>query len=157
MPEVKTDQWAARVLEEHEHLRELIGDLKSFLETPRPEVGVKGAHTWSSELSQRLVKLHDELFRHFRFEEEGGMVEELSIAHPRFADRIGKVVSEHPQMLKAVRTIMTDALCYSEGECPEDPGLRRRVLAVLDQLDEHERNETDLIQRAEYRDTGAAD
>jgi hypothetical protein len=157
MPDVMTDQWAAQVLEEHEHLRELIADLKTFLEAPRPEVGVKGAHTWSSELSQRLVTLHDELFRHFRFEEEGGMVEELSVAHPRFADRIDEVVSEHPQMLKAVRNIMVDALSYSEGEKPEDPQLRRRVLAVLDQLSEHERKETDLIQRAEYRDTGAAD
>jgi cobalamin biosynthesis Mg chelatase CobN len=157
MPEVKTDQWVAQVLDEHRHLREVIAELKSFLEAPRPEIGVKGAHTWSSELSQRLVKLHDELFRHFRFEENSGMVEDLSIAHPRFADRIDKVVSEHPQMLKAVRTIMTDALSYSEGEKPEDPQLRRRILAVLDQLAEHERQETDLIQRAEYRDTGAAD
>jgi hypothetical protein len=157
MPEVKTDQWVAQVLDEHRHLREVIAELKSFLEAPRPEIGVKGAHTWSSELSQRLVKLHDELFRHFRFEENSGMVEDLSIAHPRFADRIDKVVAEHPQMLKAVRAIMTDALCYSEGECPEDPELRRRILAVLEQLHEHERQETDLIQRAEYRDTGAAD
>ena len=157
MPEVITDQWAAPVLAAHEPLRELLGEMKTFLEAPRPEVGVKGAHTWSSELSQRLVKLHDELFRPFRFEEEGGMVEELSVAHPRFADRIDEVVAEHPKMLKAVRGIMTDALCYSEGRCPEDPQLRRRILAVLDQLNEHERKETDLIQRAEYRDTGAAD
>lgn len=157
MPDVITHQWAAQVLEEHEHLRELIAELKSFLEKPRPKVGEKGAHTWSSDLSQRLVTLHDELFRHFRFEEQGGMVEELSVAHPRFSDRIEEVVSEHPQMLKAVRTIMVDALAYSEGEKPEDPQLRRRVLAVLEQLHEHERKETDLIQRAEYRDTGAAD
>ncbi|MGB5817127.1 MAG: hemerythrin domain-containing protein [Thermoanaerobaculia bacterium] len=157
MPETMTDQWVAQVLEEHEHLRELICDLKSFLEVPRPKIGEKGAHTWSSELSKRLVTLHDELFRHFRFEEEGGMVEELSVAHPRFADRIDEVVSEHPQMLKAVRNIMVDALSYSEGEKPEDPQLRRRVIAVLDQLAEHECKETDLIQRAEYRDTGAAD
>ena len=157
MPEVMTNQWAAQVLEEHEHLRELIADLKTFLEAPRPKIGEKGSHTWSSELSQRLVTLHDELFRHFRFEDEGGMVEELTVAHPRFADRINEVVAEHPQMLKAVRSIMVDALSYSEGEKPEDPKLRRRVLAVLDQLAEHERKETDLIQRAEYRDTGAAD
>lgn len=157
MPEVMTNQWAAQVLAEHEHLRELIADLKTFLEAPRPKIGEKGSHTWSSELSQRLVTLHDELFRHFRFEDEGGMVEELSVAHPRFADRINEVVAEHPQMLKAVRGIMVDALSYSEGEKPEDPQLRRRVLAVLDQLAEHERKETDLIQRAEYRDTGAAD
>jgi len=157
MPETMTDQWAAQVLEQHRYLGELIDDLRSFLEAPRPKIGVKGAHTWSSELSQRLVKLHDELFRHFRFEEEGGMVEELTVAHPRFADRVDEIVAEHPQMLKAVRTIMTDALSYSEGEKPEDPQLRRRVLAVLDQLAEHECKETDLIQRAEYRDTGAGD
>ena len=157
MPEVITDEWAAQVLEEHEHLRELIADLKSFLEAPRPKVGEKGAHTWSSELSSRLVKLHDELFRHFRFEEEGGMVEDLTLAHPRFSDRIEDVVAEHPRMLKAVRDIMVDALAYSEGEKPEDPQLRRRVLTVLDELHEHEKKETDLIQRAEYRDTGAAD
>jgi hypothetical protein len=157
MPEDITNQWAAQVLEEHRHLREIIADLKSFLAAPRPKVGENGAHTWSSELSRRLVKLHDEFFRHFRFEEEGGMVEELSVAHPRFADRLDEVVSEHEQMLKGIRRIMVDALSYSEGEKPEDPQLRRRVLAVLDEHDKHERKETDLIQRAEYRDTGAAD
>lgn len=157
MPEDITNQWTAQVLEEHRHLRRIIADLKSFLAAPRPEVGQKGAHTWSSELSQRLVKLHDELFRHFRFEEEGGMVEELSVAHPRFADRLDEIVSEHKQMLSAIRAIMADALAYSQEDPPDDPRLRRRIFAVLDEHDQHERKETDLIQRAEYRDTGAAD
>ena len=157
MSEAVTDQWIVQVMEEHRELNALVSNLRDFLDRPRPKIGDQGSHRWAAELSGHLVKLHDRLFRHFRYEEQGGMVEDLLERHPRASDRIESVMGEHPEMLDCCRTLLTDCLAYSEGTRPEDPALRRRLLALLDQLHEHERQETDLIQRLEYRDTGAMD
>jgi hypothetical protein len=85
------------------------------------------------------------------------MAEELTLAHPSASDRIANVLGEHPEILSAARQITGDLLHYSEGEDPSDPHLRRRIIELLDHLAEHERNETDLIQRLEYRELGDGD
>jgi hypothetical protein len=157
MPEVMTDAWARQVMEEHRELRAKIARLREFLAEPRPEARARGAHTWATELSSLLTTLHDELFRHFRLEDECGMVEDVSTAHPRAAREIERIVDEHPRMLEEAREIVGLALTYSAADAPIDIPLRRRVTALLDWLEKHEREETDLIQRVEYRDTGAAD
>lgn len=158
MPETKTThEWIETVLEEHRLLRAMIGDLRLFLEAPRPEVGQKGAHVWSTELTRRLVKLHDALFRHFREEEQGGMMEELTEAHPRATEAVESLVHDHVDILKNLRRCMTAAMEYADGVKPANTALRRRLIDILDCLHEHEIAETDLIQRLEYEMIGAAD
>jgi iron-sulfur cluster repair protein YtfE (RIC family) len=157
MPQPPTETWIQQVMEEHRQLKELLAELRAFLEQPRPEIGEDGAHPWAAELSKKLVSLHDELFRHFRYEEEGGMVEELSRNHPEQSRKIDEVVDEHPQILAEVRQLMAATLAYSVGQQPDDPSLRRRIIALLERLDRHERAETELIQSVEYQDVGAAD
>ena len=157
MTTVVSPEWVEEVLEEHKRLRVMIAEVRQILTQPRPDPGEPGAHTWASELSVHLVKLHDELFRHFRFEESVGLVEDVIERHPRALARLEAVVGQHPEMLRALRSIMTDALTYSEGKLPEDPKLRQRTLTLLDDLHQHEQEETDLFQRLEYRDQGAMD
>ncbi|MDH3402357.1 MAG: hemerythrin domain-containing protein [Acidobacteriota bacterium] len=157
MPEVLTNTWARQVMAEHRELRADVARLREFLNAPRPAASRAGAHSWAAELSSRLSALHDKLFRHFRLEEEGGMVEEVSTAHPRAAGEITRIVADHPRMLQETRELVGLTLDYSAARTPIDVPLRRRVTALLDWLEEHERDETDLIQRVEYRDTAAAD
>lgn len=157
MTEVATERWLEQVMQEHRDLSELVGELQRFLDQSRPDIGETGFHTWAANLSERLVRLHDKLFRHFRYEEEGGMQEELLQRHPRAERQIGEVMGEHPEMLAEIRALMSDALSYSEGKVPSQPALRQRLLRILDQLHAHERAETELIQRLEYRDIGSLD
>lgn len=157
MPEILTNEWARQVMEEHEELRAKVAGLRALLEAPRPMAGGTGGHEWASRLAVRLTKLHDELSLHFSMEEESGMVEDVSTAHPRAAHEIHRIVDEHPRMLRDTRALIAMALEYSAAREPMEMPLRRRAIALLDWLDEHERQETDLIQRIEYRDTGAAD
>ena len=158
MPEKKTThEWVQKVLEEHRQLRAMIGDLRSFLEGPRPAVGEKGAHTWSTEVTSRLVKLHDALYRHFQEEEDGGMMEELMEAHPRATGAVEELVHDHERILKDLRRCTTGAMEYADGVEPSNPKLRRRIVEILDCLHKHEVEETDLIQRLEYEMVGAAD
>ena len=157
MTTVVSQEWIEEVLEEHKRLRVMIAEIRQILSQPRPDAGQPGAHSWAADLSVRLEKLHDELFRHFRFEESMGLVEDVIERHPRAMARLEAVVGQHPDMLRNLRSIMTDALTYSEGKMPEDPRLRLRTLDLLDDLHRHEQEETDLFQRLEYRDHGAMD
>ncbi len=157
MPEVLTKEWAAQVMAEHEDLRAMVEEIRVFLDRPRPEVGQTGAHTWAVGLARRLLDLHDELVRHFRFEEKGGMVEELTFRYPRVAHELDEILADHPAILSQLRELLTGALIYSEGHTPSDARLRHGVGQLLDYLRRHERQETALIQRVEYRDFGVGD
>ena len=158
MPETTTThEWIQKVLEEHRQLNAMVGDLRLFLEHPRPEVGQKGAHVWSTELTRKLVRLHDALFLHFREEEEGGMMEELTEAHPRATGAVEELVHDHERILGQLRRCTSGAMEYSDGVQPVDAALRRRLTDILDCLHKHEVAETDLIQRLEYEEIGPGD
>jgi len=156
MPEKANRSTLKDALQEHQELRENVSQLESFLDLPRPEIGQKGYHTWSSDLAVRLVALHDKLFRHFRTEEEGGLMDELSRMHPRAATKIDKLESEHSEILEGLRNVMSAALRYSEGKMPADPRLRQRVKKVLAKASKHEQIETEMIQELVYSDLGVA-
>jgi hypothetical protein len=159
MPQIqaKKHAWLDQVLQDHDTLKGLLAELREFLDAPRPEIGVQGQHTWAATCAIRLVELHDGLFRHFRFEENDGMLRDLAECHPRALPQIESLEREHGQMLDSLRCVVADVLRYSEGKPPEDARIRSRIGAILDQLDAHESTETDFIQRLMYRDCGAAD
>lgn len=155
--ETVTQEWVESVLEQHRHLQTVVAGLESFLDAPRPRTGVKGSHTWGVALSQRLLSLHDEFFRHFRFEEETEVMEEILETHPEAAYKLKAVLDEHPEMLSQLRRLVSDVLSYSEGVRPEDPKIRQRLTDLLAVFHHHEEEENHLFQRLEYRDVGAAD
>jgi hypothetical protein len=150
-------QWVEEVLAQHRHLQSEIAELEEFLGQPRPAPDEPGSHTWAVELSRRLLVLHDELFRHFRYEEEAEGKQSLLEKHPEVARRLEEILAEHASLLREVRQIVSDVLAYSEGADPVDSALRRRIGAVLERFHQHEREENQLFQRVEYRDVGGAD
>ena len=157
MVEAVANEWMEQLLAEHRQLRTTVAELQEYLDRPRPRPGEKGSHTWAAKLSERILHLHDELVRHFRFEEEADMVEDLTVSHPEAACEIQEVLAQHPVMLRGIRQITADVLTYSEGRRPEDPRLRQRILSLLESFSEHEQRETRLIQRLEYREFGTGD
>ena len=156
MPDQAARYTLKEALDEHQELRGIVAALEMFLELPRPEIGQKGYHTWASDLSGRLMGLHDKLFRHFRSEEEGGLLEELSSMNPRASGRIDALEGQHGEILEGIRTVMSASMRYSEGKEPADPRLRLRVKKVLELASEHERVETELIQELLYSDLGTS-
>jgi len=157
MPDVRRPASFQQILDEHEEISGLVSDLRGFLEEGRPDVGTEGYHRWAAELSGSLVKLHDQLFRHFRYEASVGLLDKLEERHPGASREISVLRSDHDEILSGVRELMTDTLRYSEGAEIDDPHLRARLTGVLDQLGEHESTETDLVQRLEYTDLGTGD
>jgi signal transduction histidine kinase len=142
------------IISEHRELRNMIAALRTFLEAARPEIGAPGAHTWATDFAERLVKLHDKIFRHFRHEESCGVLEEIERANPAAAAALESLRRDHDRMLADLRALLGAAMVYGEAKPLEDVRLRRWALSILSHLEEHEHEETDLIQETFCRDLG---
>lgn len=154
MPDLTAEDALEKCLRQHEEVRELIQEVRGFLEEPRPRIGVKGYHTWAAGLAEHLLTLHDKLFRHFRDEEQDGVMEELILRNPGASNRIDALEKDHGGMLQEIRLLMDATMVYSEGKEPPDVRLRRRTLGILERLAEHEAAENELIASVEYMDLG---
>jgi len=146
-----------QVAQQHEEIHGIVAEIRLFLETPRPDVGEKGAHSWSTNLSEHLLLLHDKLYRHFRDEERTGFLGELNRAFPRASRAIDALCKEHDWILRNLGSLLSASICYSAGRAPENPQLRRWALSLVEHLERHEREETDLYQRLQYEDLGVGD
>jgi len=145
------------LIEGHQSMRRAIEDLIGFLDAPRPGVGERGSHGWAAGMAERLMQLHDMLFRHFRAEEMSESLRELSVQRPHIHRAFEALRLDHDRILAELRSILGAAMIYSEGKPPENPQLRRWTLTMLDRLSRHEHEETELFQRVLYHDTGAGD
>jgi len=143
--------------EQHRKLSELIRTLQVFLEEPRPEIGQEGYQTWASALAENLTGLLDKVSRHFRAEERSGFLEEVERQFPQALQAVESLRRDHDRVLADLRAILSAALCYAEGGAPQNPQLRRWTLGVLNQLLEHEAEETEMLQRLYYEDVGRVD
>ena len=148
---------AKTILQDHEEIKSLLNDVREFLGKPRPALEARGYHRWASRLSRHLVKLHDRMFQHFRFEERTGILEELLLAHPNASRRIESLVVDHEEILAEVRRLTAASMKYGENKPPEDVHLRKRMMDILDRLEQHEKAETELIQRLVHRELGMGD
>ncbi len=157
MQAISTETWREKVVEDHRQLNEAVAGIRRLLEEPRPEIGQPGAHAWASEMSRRMVELHDHLCRHFRYEEQGGMMEDLMESHPRATGKVETLVDEHATMLEESRWMIGALLSYSEEAERSGAGLRQRLSAMLDRLEEHERHENSLIMDLAFDDLGLGD
>jgi hypothetical protein len=155
MIEVKTS--FGEVLEQHRDIEGTIEKLKQFLEQPRPEIGVKGSHTWANQLAADLLVLHDKIFRHFREEEKSGFLEEITLREPQAIRTVETLRRDHDRILSELRELMSSAIVYSEEKMPESPRLRKWTLSLLDRLAQHEYEETELFQKVQYLDHGVGD
>jgi DNA-binding FadR family transcriptional regulator len=145
------------ILVEHRELRGMAEDLRAFCELPRPDVEAEEAITWASELSQRLVRFHDRIYRHFHEEESSGFLEEFRQAYPNFSRSVEALENDHETVLRELRAVLDAAMLYAENKAPDRPNLRQQTLAILERFEQHEHEETDLIQRLISEDIGVGD
>jgi hypothetical protein len=155
MAEVKTS--FDKVLEEHRELKEMIGQLRKYLQLAPPEVEERADHAWASGMAERLTKLHSKVSRHFRDEEESGFLDELVRHYPRTTYAAGKFRQDHGQILSEIRTILSEAMIYDEGRSTERSQLQQRAFSLLDRLLRHEQEENDLFHRTHTDDLGSGD
>mgnify|MGYP001354203284 CR=1 FL=1 len=146
-----------KIVDEHRELRIMTAAWRAFLAPPRPQIGAPGAHTWAADLAEQLLKLHDKVFRHFRHEERSGVLEEIGRLNPQAAAAVEVLSRDHDRMLADLRALLGAAMIYSEAKTPEDSRLRRWTLSILSHLEQHEHEETALLQQTFCLDLGLGD
>jgi hemerythrin-like domain-containing protein len=157
MSTTKTERQFESIHREHKELRKIISEIQEFLRLPRPAVGDEGYQEWSAGMSKRVVRLHGRISRHFHREDEEQMLEKLARRHPRASSVTDRLQEEHGEILAELRQLAMASLKYEDGKSPQDPQLRKRLVAVLDHLTKHEQEETGLMVSMEYDDLGMCD
>jgi iron-sulfur cluster repair protein YtfE (RIC family) len=145
------------IIDDHERLRDVLAQLRGYLEAPQPELGGEDREEWAATLSDHVYKLHGRLRAHFRHEDESGIIEDLEVSYPRAARKLAQVHGEHDQILSDLRTVLNDTMAFAAGLPSAAPGLRERLLAILNHLSSHEQREVELVQSVLYTDIGAGD
>jgi hypothetical protein len=135
----------------------MVGELRTYLEDPRPALDDNECETWAQCLAERLTKLHGSVLTHFREEERSGFLDDLEEKHPRACHAIQSLRRDHDRILAEFRSVLSAVMVYGEGRTPENPQLRNWVHGILDQLSRHEEEETDLFQQLQYQELGVGD
>ena len=143
------------LLKDHSTLRGEIGDLRQFLEGSRPEPGDEAYFTWLPSLAEKITRLYTGTAQHFRREEQSGVMADIRDQHPRAIAAVETLHRDHDRILADLRSILSAVMVYGKEEMPARP-LRRWALSILDQLVEHEQEETDLFQELVYQELGGS-
>ena len=149
-----TDSHAASaqdLVELHEKLHHRIHDLNVWLkeadELGRPQFG---------QLGDRVRAIREVVARHFAEEEEGGYMAAPVAAAPRLADRAGKLLADHAQLLAELDRL-SDALCACPTNYTRWSDARHDVQQVLQHLETHEHRENELWYEAFETDEPTVD
>ncbi len=153
----QTTQTYKEAAHQHGELKVHIRALESFLEKQRPSVDARAARPWANDLTERLLEFQNCLFRHFRSEERSGIMEDIVARFPASQPAIRTLVSEHDRILMDLNAILSAVMSYSQGEVPDNPNLRRWTHSLLDRLNQHEVEETGLLQKLIYEELGVGD
>ncbi len=144
------------LLKDHSTLRGEIGDLREFLEAPRPEPGDEACSTWLPSLTEKITRLYTRAVQHFHREERSGVLADIRDQHPRAIATMETLRRDHDRILADLRSILSTVMVYGKGDMPASP-LRRWALLILDQFAEHEQWETELFQELQYQELGGED
>ena len=135
------------VTDQHVHLRNLLEDISRCL----------GRRDKSrAEVLECLRRLQEELREHFEHEEAGGYFHEVIEIAPRFKPRLDALLAQHPDLKHRLDQLQRTA----EREPVDDDwwhAVTEEFALFYDELDQHERGETEMLQDAYTRDVGTDD
>lgn len=127
---------------EHEAVRTAVAALRALLAVGPPDGS-------PARLAGDLRRLHERLRSHFELEERGGYFAVTLAERPWLARAIERLQQEHIQLLADGEVLVaTLQVCATVADAAG------ALSTFLDRLAHHERDEFDLLQRAELDDLG---
>jgi len=134
------------VLQEHRELHRRTAELREMIARAQAE---------TAALEHRLLDLHRQLTAHFKLEEDTGLFRTLPEQFPEASHQLERLEAEHALMLEEARSLVDAAMAGAESESAMPVSeLCERTGALLDHIDRHEREETELLQRSWSQDLG---
>lgn len=143
MARLSDQERAARILQQHRELLELLARIERVL-------GERSASV--ADAARLLGQLGDQLVKHFTLEEGDGYFSEALTQAPQLVARANDLLAQHPKM-----TAMARELAGAEPGPEWWTETRRRYQAFVAELRAHERLEDQLLQQAYTQDLSAHD
>lgn len=140
-----------RLMAEHDDINSAIAELQTWCR----EVAQLGAPR-INELGVRLGRLRKLLAEHFALEEHDGYMVEVVQSHPETARRVGTLLAQHSDLLQQLDGLI-DRLCRPDPDFDCWSRAVGPVNALLQDLHDHERQETVLLQSALAIEAGVGD
>lgn len=140
----KEQQIYDEIRREHEHLRELLGNLHQALIVRREA---------ANKLEALVTSLQEHVRVHFHEEEEGGFFSEVVAQAPRMSDRAEELKNEHVELGATVVELVT--MANEESELCKSLDAKFHVFSKA--LMQHESKENELLLDAYEDDIGLAD
>ena len=137
------------MLEQHELLQADIACLRATASPqadPTPDAQLRAA------LRQGVTRLQEKLRQHFAFEEEGGFLEPVIAVRPGLSRTVFRLLQQHVEILFEL-----DHLEHCFDTAASLAQVRVSVLKIVEFVDQHEVEETDLLQQALLEDLGVGD
>ena len=141
------------IKDDHHELRQLLHHTAATLNRP------SWMHVEAQELVDLLSKLRDQLAMHFSLEEAYGYFEDAITEAPHLSRRAEQLRTQHHQLYRELCSLAEQAerLLYHEPLAAAMVGIGQGFRAFSARLQEHERNESDLILASLNEDLGAGD
>ncbi len=125
--------------------------LKRLLEVQR--CALTGDGSSAEELRDRLANLRTDVLAHFRAEEQGGPLNDLTRGEPRFEHAARRLLDEHRDLEASLDTLLEVAATAER----DDDALRSKIRNWINRARQHEIDEDMLLMEAANQDLGAAD
>jgi hypothetical protein len=138
---------AARILEEHEALREKLHRIHAVLAEPEPN---------RTEIESLLREFLNALVLHFSMEEDEGFFTDVTTHAPRLTSEADKLCVEHKHLLDEAKSLIR----FASAGSPSMSWWRElsvRCHELSKRLMQHEHRENKLLQEAHQSDIGLSD
>jgi len=137
------------IIEQHQLLR---ADLSCLRTAASPETNPTPDAELRVVLRQGLARLQEKLRQHFAFEEEGGFLEPVITARPGLSRTVFRLLRQHAEII-----VELEHLESGFDTAASLVQVRASVLRIIEVVDKHEVEETDLLQQALLEDLGVGD
>ncbi|MCA9260185.1 MAG: hypothetical protein KDA61_13330 [Planctomycetales bacterium] len=136
---------------EHQILEHLKRALRVTLEWKTPSVGLARK---VSSVQFTVKSFHRHLERVMNLEEVDGYMRAVAERKPYLDERLGKLRQQHAEFRQRMGQLCPQLENANESEPDKFESLCRDVLSLLGEIDEHDREEIEILQESMLSDEG---
>lgn len=150
--ETASSEMVDEALNEHASCMKLVEAVEECLDRHPDD-----ASSWVAELERTLSCLRGTLQAHFTDEEAGPVFRNLPKRFPRLAGPLGRLESEHPELLRNIDEVIERARALKQPELFELRELNARAQLFIARFRRHEAAENEIVLEAYWDDFGGGD
>jgi hypothetical protein len=139
-------------LEEHREAMAVVSSVEDCLDRHPDREG-----HWIAKLRGELPRLLETLRCHFSAEQEGPLYRTLPVSHPRFAERLSKLETEHALILRSAEAAVRKADGLKEPQLYEIREFNAELQLLVATIRRHEAEENEIILSAHWDEVGTGD